>query len=233
MANALRRTPALAPGGARSARARPDPTRRRDAARWPQSANCSVFVDGSFICKSSMPHTMPGETFVLFLGPDPSLKVECRPAITRDATHGEGGLFRTATRTSVTERAVVLTNTRAGRPARVHVAMCLPRASDDKIKVVPLEPPTGEIRHSDVAGAAVDTQAGDGASGSQQRDTPSGGGTGAAVIAIVQNRVTNNLVWMLELQPSAKHTIAFKYKVERPAEREVETTEVFPAAQQA
>eukprot|EP00307_Rebecca_sp_RCC1486_P011935 CAMPEP_0119414678 /NCGR_PEP_ID=MMETSP1335-20130426/7115_1 /TAXON_ID=259385 /ORGANISM="Chrysoculter rhomboideus, Strain RCC1486" /LENGTH=642 /DNA_ID=CAMNT_0007439565 /DNA_START=123 /DNA_END=2051 /DNA_ORIENTATION=+ len=189
-----------------------------------ESKNCSVFVDGSFVCKSTLPHTMPGEQFVLFLGPDPSLKVECRPAVTRDATHGEGALFRAATRTTLTERTVVLCNTRANRPARVHVAMCLPRASDEKIKVTPVEPPVSEIRQSDASGTAPEMLPVAAADHGKVRTSPSG--SSAVVTAIVQNRVTNNLVWMLEMQPAAKHTIAFKYRVEHPADRDVATTEV-------
>jgi len=120
------------------------------------SDNCSVFVDGSFVCKSSLPLTMPGEHFALFLGPDPSIKVclyirylgylsfffvrthppsgpyvciqvEVRPQVIKDATTGEGvsHIFRAASKATLTEQTIVVTNTRNDRYVHSCMYFCI------------------------------------------------------------------------------------------------------------
>lgn len=185
------------------------------------SANCAVFLDGSFVCKSRLPLTMPGESLTLFLGPDPAIKVESRPAVTKDVTVGEGSLFRSTVRQTLTEQTVTLTNTRSDRAARVHVAMVMPRSQDEKIKVTPVQPSAAELQLSDAAGLETERTEGQAAGGERGSSAVEGG---SAVVA-VQNRATNNIVFMCSLPPGGKHTLSFKYRVEHPADRPIEYTQ--------
>jgi len=191
--------------------------RTPNASNYPllASDNCSIYVDGTFVCKSSLPLTMPGEHFHMFLGPDPAVKVEARPMVTKDAA-SEGSIFRSSTKARVSTQTVLVTNTRADRAAKVHVAMLFPRAQNDRIKVVLLEPAPSEVHASDEAGLEV--VGAEGSSGAK-----SGG------VTIVSNKTTNNLVWMVPIPPGGKHTILLKYRIEHPAERDITQMEVPPA----
>jgi uncharacterized protein (TIGR02231 family) len=179
------------------------------------SEKCAVYVDGTFVAKSAMPLTMPGEAFTLFLGADPAIKVEVRPAASKELA-GEANLFRSSGRSRAFEQVVLLTNTRAHRPALVHVAMALPRSLDDKIKVVPLQPAAAELVLSD-SGNAPD--------GDVAPPPGGGGGGGGGGVRVLQNRASNNLVWVVPLPAGGRHTIEFKYRVDYPADRHIQYTE--------
>lgn len=170
-----------------------------------KSTNCAVYVDGSFVCKSVLPQTMPGESFTLFLGPDPAVKVDCRPAVTKDAIVGESIFAGKGAKRIDARRTVLVTNTRSDRTIRLHLALTMPRSADDKIKVTSITPPPQEIKRSDAAGS----------------DAAAEGSVSAAQgqIAVIQNRITNNLVWILGVPAGSKHTVVHEYRVEHPADK--------------
>ncbi|CAM9543217.1 unnamed protein product [Ectocarpus fasciculatus] len=108
-----------------------------NTSRFPllSSEKVSVFMDGNFISTTKMRPVSPGESFNIFLGVDPALKVEYRPCRTSAKTKG---LF-SSTEVKQYEYCTVLRNTKQNL-CRVIVAEILPRSNDENISVELIEP---------------------------------------------------------------------------------------------
>lgn len=153
----------------------------------------NVFMDGSFISKTSIVTVAPGEKFRTFLGVDKAVKVEYRPV---GAVHEEKGFF---SKTDEQRFKFVTTIKNAkSMPIRMVVADMLPRSDDATIKVKLVSPTAEEV-----------------AEGTKMQETKSG------EPSIAQVRVTNNLVWQYDVMPGDRKKITFEYTVEHPANRSV------------
>jgi len=110
------------------------------------AGSMNVFVDQNFIAKSDIPTIAPNESIGLFLGTDPSVKVEYRPVKKMSA---DSGVFSKWTKVNE-ERKIVLTNNK-DEPITVIVFDQLPKSSDGNLKVKLSEPVIPEdVNNEDV-----------------------------------------------------------------------------------
>jgi hypothetical protein len=182
-----------------------------------------VFLDGNFVTSTSINQTSPGEHFNIFLGVDPSVKVQYMPCKTVQYLKG----WLSGTEVKKYFYSTVIQNTKQ-RPIRVIVAEVLPRAADEKITVELLEPSPGSLMkptssEGTSGGPIVNEQ--DVIAGLDGFDG-AGGGTEVATGGrppgswprdfVTQNKFTNNLVWLKTLQPGEKTEIKFAYRVAWP-----------------
>ena len=183
------------------------------------SEKVSVFMDGNFISTTKMRPVSPGESFNIFLGVDPALKVEYRPCRTSAKTKG---LF-SSTEVKQYEYCTVLRNTKLNL-CRVIVAEILPRSNDENISVELIEPTSASL-----------SKLGDGKSVSVDQDMISaldsigeGGVPGESAEAtwpadfVTQNKVTNNIVWLKTIPAGEKVTLNFSYRVLWPKGKNVD-----------
>jgi len=95
----------------------------------------NVFSDGVLIATSEFPQTSPDAEFDVFLGFDPSVRVQFRPV---KKTEKVGGIL-SGTRTEVTTHTTIIKNQKSRR-IELSVFDQLPLSEDDKIKVKVLDP---------------------------------------------------------------------------------------------
>ena len=161
------------------------------------SNSVAIFVGGSFLTKTSLKHTSPGETFNVFLGPDPLVKVEHK-VLKETYTKGKpkSGVFASAERSKkLFSYQTIVSNTKQN-PILITVVQLLPRSKDDKIQVDLLAP-----HRQSVSVSGEDNIKGAGA-------LEEGG--------VMQNKVSNNLVFNMPIQPGAKIELPFSYAVHWP-----------------
>jgi hypothetical protein len=189
----------------------------RNASPYPflPSAKVSVYLDGNFISTSALPQTGAGESFLLFLGVDPALKVEYLPQRTQNMTKGFVFGQQDVRKTFHT---TVLHNTK-DMVVRCLVVEQLPISEDEKIVVELLEPAAAALSaKSDAAGTSA--TASDVAAGFLG-DDHDGGSAGTAPAwpkdFVALNKKTNNLVWLRTLAPKEKTEISFVYRIAWPA----------------
>lgn len=165
------------------------------------SKNVAIFIGGSFLTKTSLQHTSPGEDFSVFLGSDPSVKVGHK-LIKKTFTKGKArsGMFSSGERSKKLISFHTVVNNTTQKPVLITLVQLLPRSSDDKIVVDLLKPPRNEVPISGEKGLA---------------DNISGAGT-LKEGCIMQNKVTNNVVFNLNIQPGEKKEIPFSYSVHWP-----------------
>lgn len=192
-----------------------------NTSRFPllSSEKVSVFMDGNFISTTKMRPVSPGESFDIFLGVDPALKVEYRPCRTSAKTKG---LF-SSTEVKQYEYCTVLRNTKQNL-CRVIVAEILPRSNDENISVELIEPASTSLsKLGDGKSVSVDQDMisaldsiGEGGATEQQ--------TGAAWPAdfVTQNKVTNNIVWLKTIPAGEKIALNFNYRVLWPKGKNVD-----------
>ena len=163
----------------------------------------NVYMDGSYITKTQLKDVSPSEEFTTFLGVDPALKVEHQQIQTELKQSGWTSKQSTSTaayRTVVVNTKPVATN--------VTLVQLLPKSTDEKIKVELIAPTKDRVTEAG-AGRDAEAQAAPAAKGSKGE-------------AILQNKVTNNLVFHLHLEPSEKREIPFSYSVSWPKDKEME-----------
>lgn len=185
-----------------------------NTSRYPLLASdkVSVFMDGNFITTTTMRLVSPGESFNIFLGVDPALKVEYRPCRTSSSTKG---LFA-STEVKHYEYCTVLRNTKQNL-CRVIVAEILPRSSDEEIVVELLDPQPAAL-----------SKLGDGKSVSVDQDIISSldsiaeGGAAWPADFVTQNKVTNNVVWLKTIAAGDKVTLSFNYRLLWPKGKTVD-----------
>jgi uncharacterized protein (TIGR02231 family) len=160
------------------------------------SETASVFIDGSFISKTKLELTAPGETFNLFLGVDAGVKVEHR-VLKNTTTKGKEGKMMVSKKEpskKIVEYRTMLHNTKAVAIEITVVELC-PRTSDERVVVEVLQP-TGLT----VGG----------------NDTPASGESQLKVGGVMQNKVTNNVVFARKLNPGEKMELPFCYSISWP-----------------
>jgi len=102
------------------------------------SGNSSVFLNGSFVTKSSIPNVSPQEKFGCSLGVDPAIRVTYHPQSKKKRR--TGSLLNAKTNITSFERKITVTNTRTSRVPRLRISEQIPTSESEKIKVNLLEP---------------------------------------------------------------------------------------------
>lgn len=186
------------------------------------SSKVSIFLDGNFISTSSIKQTNSGESFNIFLGVDPSIKVEYLPC--RSSTKVKGWLGGTEVKKY--DYCTIVHNTKQ-IVSRVIVAEVLPRAVDEKILVELVEPAphllTKPNENAPIASSEQDIIASLDALSVNIDDVASqrGGGSGAMAPTspvwptdfITQNKATNNIVWWKTVGAGEKVAFKFSYRI--------------------
>lgn len=183
------------------------------------SEKVSVFMDGNFISTTKMQPVSPGESFNIFLGVDPALKVEYRPCRTSFKVKG---IF-SSTEVKQYEYCTVLRNTKQS-VCRVIVAEILPRSSDENIVVELIDPePAALSKLGDGKSVSVDQDM-ISALDSLRQDATAAATEAAAWPAdfVTQNKVTNNIVWLKTIPAGDKVTVNFHYRLLWPKGKDVD-----------
>ena len=110
------------------------------------------------------------------------------------ARERKAGTWRSATQSTTHRYVVKLHNTKTVA-ARLTVVEVLPKSTEDKIKVELLAPPPKDLKEE--SATAPDAE------------------------CVMQNKVSNNIVWHLTLPPGAKKTLAFEYSVSWPSDKQL------------
>jgi hypothetical protein len=190
------------------------------------SEKVAVFLDGNFMTTSVIKQTNPNEYFNVFLGVDPSVKVQYMPCRTLQYVKG----WLSGTEVKKYFYSTIIHNTKQ-RPIRILIAEIYPRSADEKIQIELLEPSstsltkasneTGPIMNEQDVIAALDGFQGGGGSG--VTEPPPGGGANPPRVTqawprdfVTQNKFTNNIVWLKTLQPGEKTEVKFAYRVAWP-----------------
>jgi uncharacterized protein (TIGR02231 family) len=94
----------------------------------------NVFMDNNFVCKSDINNIFPQETFFLFLGVDPSIKIEYKNSAIQDK---QGVMKKTNIKTS--EIKIIIKNTK-NKEIQLSLFEQLPKSSNGQIKIKLLNP---------------------------------------------------------------------------------------------
>jgi hypothetical protein len=191
------------------------------------SQRVAVFLDGNFISTTSVKQTSSGEYFNVFLGVDPTVKVQYMPC--RTSQHVKGWLSGTEVKKYF--YSTIVHNTKQ-RSVRMILAEIFPRSADEKIVIELLDPsPSVLVRASSDTAPILNEQdliAGlDGFEGSVHGGGAGGAGAEGGVAPssqrqawprdfVTQNKFTNNIVWLKTLQPGEKTEVKFSYRVTWP-----------------
>ncbi|KAI9164339.1 hypothetical protein H9P43_008168 [Blastocladiella emersonii ATCC 22665] len=192
---------------------------------------CNVFLDGSFINKSTVPLVLPNADFRFSLGTNPAVAVTYKP-LERETEKGKaGGVFNAffaaadalpdgATAIHCTRR-IVLENKQADATVQVTVADQVPTSAHASIKVAVLEPDekklgtalakyaSTEARDEAVAAAKAKGKAAESPVPSLDRGKTS-------VTAIAQFADLGAFEWVVNLGPAATHEIVVQYVLQYP-----------------
>ncbi|KAH8115728.1 hypothetical protein DFH11DRAFT_1507331 [Phellopilus nigrolimitatus] len=103
----------------------------------PGQAN--VFLNGSFVAKSSISHVSPQESFSCSLGVDPAVRITYHPQSKKTKTTG-GTVLTTKMKTVTFEQAITVKNSRLTRLPRLLIKDHVHVSRDAKIKVNVIEP---------------------------------------------------------------------------------------------
>jgi hypothetical protein len=185
------------------------------------SDNVSIYLDGNFISKSSLKQTSSGESFQIFIGVDPAVKLEYLPV--RNEEYKKGWV--SGTEVKKISHSTILHNTKS-TPIKVILAEVLPRSNNEKIVIDLMEPAPsslteskGSSSSSSITTSAEDAIAnlsgyGEGATATDEHNSDP-----AASLPkdfVTKNKITNNIVWLKTFQPGEKSQINFVYKISWP-----------------
>ena len=202
------------------------------------SSRVSVFLAGSFITKTPIKLTSPGESFIVFFGVEAAVKVDHR--VVKDVATSGGqkkGLLRGVTKSSrLVEYRTIITNGLA-RTMDITVVHLLPRAKSDKIVVTLLQPPrssvpvTGEKNTSKNASSKSASNTPMLGGGQKEKDDNSVDATSAGenslgANSVAQNKLTNNVVFTRTLKPGTKTELTFSYDIQWPHDSDTGKVEV-------
>uniref|UniRef100_A0A914X159 DUF4139 domain-containing protein n=1 Tax=Plectus sambesii TaxID=2011161 RepID=A0A914X159_9BILA len=100
------------------------------------SGPTSIYLNNSFVAKSSVKAVSPKEEFDCSLGVDPAVRVEYKPA---HKFHEQAGLI---SRSSIDthEQAIEIKNTKVGEKIKIVVREQIPKSTDEKIKITVMQP---------------------------------------------------------------------------------------------
>jgi len=166
------------------------------------SAEVRCFFDGNYVCNTEIKEVIsPGEFFSTFVGVDDAIKLTYK--LIKGADRNEGGLL--TSKKNVTEHKSITTiKNNKKTPIRISIAQQLPKALNDQIKVDLLEPRNHELEEHNEAGDAVNAE--DAVEGQTR---------------IKFNKVTNNVVWLVTVQPGESKTVPFSFEVRYPSGRQI------------
>jgi len=99
----------------------------------------SVFMDGSFVCQSSIPNVSPNESFSTSLGVDPALRVTYHNQLKNTKSNSGTLLSSKSDITSYTQR-ITIKNTRSTAISPLFIKDQVPVSENTEIKVTVLEP---------------------------------------------------------------------------------------------
>ncbi|KAJ7913867.1 hypothetical protein B0H13DRAFT_1612159 [Mycena leptocephala] len=97
----------------------------------------SVYVDGSFIARTTVPAVSPRESFDCPLGLDPSIRITYHPAIKK---RSESGFYTKSATHGVTQR-ITVHNTKNVPIERLRIVDQVPASRHEQIKVKLVQPP--------------------------------------------------------------------------------------------
>ena len=95
------------------------------------SAKVSVFLDGAFVCISSLKHCSPGSNFYLYLGTDSNVKCNYNPAAQEETK--SWGMVSSSKGQTLSFLTLITNNKK--KPIKVLIADTLPKSLNDAIKV--------------------------------------------------------------------------------------------------
>lgn len=172
------------------------------------SKEVNVFLDGSFVAQTKLDNVSPGESFRSFLGQDSSVRVTYAPVQKHQTRRG---MWTKTQSTTYTHRCIVK-NTKA-MPCHMVVADILPKSTDERIQVKPIEPSEAELAAGTAAHdskEAVDDVAHGGAGDVSEHED-----------SVAQVKATNNVVWSRMIAPGATTEFLFEYAIEHPVDQAV------------
>jgi uncharacterized protein (TIGR02231 family) len=170
-----------------------------------ESHRVAIFFDGSFVTTTHLKHTSPGESINVFLGVDSNVKITHRLISSKSQTGREARLFHGKKMSGmVYEYATQIYNT---KPSSVDITVVclLPRASDDKIDVQLIQPPKESLFKGTTDAVS---ELGNSATGEGQLASGS----------VMQNKITNNIVFSRTLKAQEKVNLPFSYSMQWPPE---------------
>lgn len=195
------------------------------------SNKVSVFLDGNFISKSTLPQSSSGEFFTVFLGVDPSVKVEYMPCQNSQRTKG----WITGMDVRTYQYATVLHNTKKQHAVHIILAEILPRSTEEKVVVELLEPSASTLSKPSDTNAPIATErellsnldlfTSAPATGAINVNNATNNPAENPAVAIsptwpkdfiTQNKFTNNIVWFKTLGPGEKIQVKYKFKITWP-----------------
>ena len=195
------------------------------------SEKVAVFFDGSYVCQTALKMIYPGESFSVFLGTDPGVKVEHK-LVKMSTNEGKEGTFMTKKQDSkqIFEYVTRVHNTKVTDKVDITVVELLPRSEDDKIAVQVIEPPESAFAASAPVPAA-EASGGEAGSASGGGGGSGSGGAKAALASgegqlkpgmVLRNKITNNVVFAKQLAPQEKIEIPFSYSITWEHDKAVE-----------
>jgi len=175
------------------------------------SDNVSIYLDGNFISKSSLKQTSAGESFQIFVGVDPAVKVEYLPVRKEEYRKG----WVSGSEVKKFSHATILHNTKSSA-IRIILAESLPRSTNEKIAIELLEPAANALTEGK-GSALPETTAQDAISNlTNYSENEDPNDDSLPRDFVTKNKLTNNVVWLKTLQPQEKAKVDFVYKVTWP-----------------
>uniref|UniRef100_A0A914WX50 Uncharacterized protein n=1 Tax=Plectus sambesii TaxID=2011161 RepID=A0A914WX50_9BILA len=100
------------------------------------SGPTSIYLNNSFVAKSSLKAVSPKEEFDCSLGVDPAVRIEYKPA---HKFHEQAG-FVTKSSVDNHEQAIDIKNTKVNEKIKIVVREQIPKSTDEKIKITVMQP---------------------------------------------------------------------------------------------
>lgn len=176
----------------------------------PGQAN--VFMNGSFVSKSQIPHVSPQESFSCSLGVDPALRVTYHPQTKRVKSSGTAVLsLSNKTTTSTFEQAITIKNTRQSRVHRLLLRDQVPVSSNSSYKVNLLEPRSLAANAKGAKNAAVLVTEGVRVQWASKREEDEESKVPAEDLTM--DTAQGLMEWIIELEPSATVDVKVAWEV--------------------
>ena len=187
------------------------------------SGTGSVYVDGSFISKSTIPAVSPGESFDCALGLDPAIRIVYHQLSKKSA---KSGFYTKTSVTSYTQR-ITIHNTKARTIADLRIVDQIPVSTDEKIVVKLFNPPLPSMQPN-VGGAKAGEKSANN-SGAKVRVAPGvlahwGDGTEDATAVDDGTSAVGKdgkLSWICEVPSQGKMNVMLQWEVTAPAQAHV------------
>ncbi|KAH8115703.1 hypothetical protein DFH11DRAFT_1543173 [Phellopilus nigrolimitatus] len=179
----------------------------------PGQAN--IFLNGSFVAKSSISHVSPQESFSCSLGVDPAVRITYHPQSKKTKTTG-GTVLTTKMKTVTFEQAITVKNNRLTRLPRLLIKDRVHVSRDAKLKVNVLEP---KGLSAGGKGKAVTLQNGVAARWVQR----GGDDVGEAKVSQDESSAESAqglLEWVCDIEPGATVDVSLVWEVSAPSDTE-------------